>query len=262
MNLLRLCTACVLSLLCAINAPAASTSHLEREKGWADQIIDSLIAGEAVWLQASGVKFLGLYTAPSAASQNGLILLHGRGVHPAWGFIDNLRVDFADAGWHTLSLQLPILENDTKFAEYAKTMPEALTRIDAGIRYFQDKGVRRIYLVGHSSGAMTAAAYAAERPASPIAGIVAIGLTTEPAGGPLMHPAQTLMRVKKPVLDIYGADDLPIVLQTVTARQAAARKAGNRRYTQERIPGADHFFTGSYDPLRTRITAWLANGAK
>lgn len=262
MNRLRLYAAYLLALLYAGNALAASTSNLEREKGWADQIIDSLIAGDAVWLQASGVKFLGLYTAPSAPSQNGLILLHGRGVHPAWGFIDTLRIDFADAGWHTLALQLPILENDTKFAEYGKTMPEALARVDAGIRYFREKGVRHIYLVGHSSGAMTAAAYAAERPKAPIAGIVAIGLTTEPAGGPLMHPVQTLARVKKPVLDIFGADDLPIVLQTATARQAAARQAGNRRYTQQRIPGANHFFTDSYDPLRSRITAWLGKGAK
>lgn len=258
MNSLRAFVAIALTLLPAAHVTAASTSNLEREKNWAEQIVDSLIAGEAVWLTASGVKFLGLYTEPSASSKKGLVLLHGRGVHPAWGFIDNLRVDFADAGWHTLALQLPILDNDTKFAEYAKTMPEALARIDTGIRYLQERGVQQIYIVGHSSGAMTATAYAAERPAAPIAGVVAIGLTTEPAGGPLMQPAQLLARVTKPVLDIYGAEDLPVVLQTAKARQAAAGKAGNGGYSQERVDGANHFFTDRYDPLRDRITAWLA----
>ena len=262
MNSLRAFAAIALAFLLAANIPAASTSNLDREKNWAEQIVDSLIAGEAVWLTSSGVKFLGLYTEPSASSKKGLILLHGRGVHPAWGFIDNLRVDFADAGWHTLALQLPILDNDAKFAEYGKTMPEALARIDTGIRYLRDRGVQQIYIVGHSSGAMTATAYAAERPAAPIAGVVAIGLTTEPAGGPLMQPTQLLLRVKKPVLDIYGADDLPVVLQTAQSRQAAAGKAGNNRYTQARIDGANHFFTDRYDPLREHLTAWLAKPAK
>ncbi len=35
--------------------PAASTSNLEREKNWADQIGDFLVAGEAIRLDASGV---------------------------------------------------------------------------------------------------------------------------------------------------------------------------------------------------------------
>lgn len=256
MNRLR-AVAIVLALLYTPAATAGSTSNLEREKNWADQIIDTLIAGEAVWLQAAGVKFLGLYTPPAANSTKGLILLHGRGVHPAWGFIDNLRVDLADDGWHTLALQLPILDADTKLADYAKTLPEAFERIDAGTRFLKEKGVTQIFLVGHSSGAMTATAYAAERPAAPVAGIVAIGLTTEPAGGALMQPAQTLTRVKKPTLDIYGADDLPVVLQTTRARQAAARQSGNRGYVQERIDGANHFFSDRYDMLRTRIAAWL-----
>ena len=237
--------------------PAASTSNLEREKSWADQIVDTLIAGEAVWLQAEGVKFLGLYTAPAKPSKKGVILLHGRGVHPAWGFIDNLRIDLADGGWHTLALQLPILDTDTKLSEYGKTFPEAFARIDSGIRSLREHGVEQIIIVGHSSGAMTATAYAAERPATPVIGIVVIGLTTEPGGGPLMQPAQTLMRVKKPLLDIYGSEDLPIVLQTVKARQAAARQASNERYTQERIAGANHFFTDRYEPLRTRVSAWM-----
>lgn len=257
----RLVPVLALLLACA-PVSAASTSNLEREKSWADQIVDTLIAGDAVWLQAAGVKFLGLYTAPATNSKKGVILLHGLGVHPAWGFIDNLRVDLADAGWHTLSLQLPILDTNTKVAEYAKTFPEAFARVDAGFRYLKERGVEQIFIVGHSSGAMTASAYAAERPTAPVAGIVAVGFTAEPAGGALMQPAQTLARVKKPVLDIYGSEDLPIVLQTAKARQAAARRANNGRYTQERVAGANHFFTDRYEPLRTRVTAWLETAAK
>ncbi|MFP5350220.1 MAG: alpha/beta fold hydrolase [Gammaproteobacteria bacterium] len=262
MHIIHRWLALTLLLLAANAATAASTSNLAREKNWADQIVDTLIAGEAVALSADGTKFLGLYTAPAQPATKGLLFLHGRGVHPAWGFIDTLRVDFADAGWHTLSIQLPILENDVKFSEYGKTMPEALHRIDAGVRYLRAKGARRIFLVGHSTGAITAVAHAAERPASAVAGIVAIGLTTEPGAGPLMQAVPLLERVKKPVLDIFGADDLPVVLQTADARQASARRGGNPGYTQERVPGANHFFTDRYDALRSRITAWLTQAVK
>lgn len=252
--------------------PAASTSNLEREKNWAEQIGDFLVAGEAIRLEASGVRFLALYTKPretvvqgrtdnGAEGRNtatrGIILLHGRGVHPAWGFIDTLRVDLAEAGWHTLSLQLPILDQDVKFAEYGKTFPEALQRIDAGVRYLREKGVKQIVLVGHSSGANTAVTYAAEHPKASLVGLTVIGLTTEPAGNRYMQSAPQLEKLKLPILDIFGSEDLPVVLDTASARAAAAKKAGNSGYTQVRVKGANHFFTDRYDSLRTRLGEWL-----
>lgn len=241
--------------------PAASTSNLEREKNWADQIVDYLVTGEAVRLEANQVQFLALYTKPTATgndSAQGVILLHGRGVHPAWGFIDTLRADLADAGWHTLSLQLPILDQDVKLSEYGKTFPEAFERIQAGIRYLQQKGVRQIVLIGHSSGAMTATAYAVEHPKAPLAGLAVIGLTAEPLGNRYMQSAQTLEKIRLPVLDLYGSEDLPLVLNAAGARAAAAKKAGNNAYAQVRVNGANHFFTDHYPALRARLSGWLA----
>ncbi len=260
----KLITGPFLALLLLLAAPsllpAASTSNLEREQNWAEQIGDFLVAGEALRLEAAGVKFLALYTPPATTTQNtrrGVILLHGRGVHPAWGFIDTLRVDLAEAGWHTLSLQLPILDQDVKFVEYGKTFPEAFERIQAGIHYLQQKGVREIVLIGHSSGAMTAVAFAAEHPKAPLIGVGAIGLTTEPHGSRYMQSARMLEKVRVPVLDLFGSNDLPVVLETAAARAAAAKKAGNRAYVQARVKGANHFFTDRYPDLRTRVKDWL-----
>ncbi|BAU49963.1 phospholipase [Sulfurifustis variabilis] len=252
-----------LVLLGALAVPAqtaTSTSNLEREKNWADQIVDALIAGEPVTLEARGVKFLGLHTEPanSEKSPKAVILLHGRGVHPAWGFIDTLRVDLADAGWHTLSLQMPILDADVKLSEYGATLPEAFDRIDAGIRFLQARGIRTIVLAGHSSGAMTALAYAAERPTASIAAVGAISPPTEPAGGRLMKPVELLPHINKPVLDIYGSDDFPEIRSTAKARRAAAGKAGNRDYAQQLVKGANHFYTDRYDALKQNLLAWLA----
>ena len=252
-----------LFLLLALPAslPAASTSNLEREKNWADQIVDYLVTGEAIWLETNQVKFLALYNKPAGTHKNsarGVILLHGRGVHPAWGFIDTLRADLADAGWHTLSLQLPILDADVKLAEYGKTFPEAFQRIDAGMRYLRERGVKQIVLVGHSTGAMTAVAYAVEHPKAGLSGVSAIGITTEPTGNNYMQPVLMLEKLRVPVLDVFGSDDLPLVLNNTKARTDAARKAGNSPYTQVRVNKANHFFTDHYNGLRASLDAWLA----
>lgn len=252
----------ILCLLLLGPTHAASTSNLQREKAWADQIVETLIAGDAVWLEAANTKFLALYTPPANASTKGIILIHGRGVHPAWGFFDSLRVDLADAGWHTLSLQMPILDTDVKFSAYAATFSEAFSRVDSGLRYLKERGVDQVFLVGHSSGAMTAVAYGADPAKGRIAGIVGLGLAAEPAGGPLMQPAQMLAKVKVPVLDLYGAEDLPIVRNTAAARRAAARRAGNTRYIQDQVAHANHFYTDRYDALRDRVLTWLDNTAK
>lgn len=112
-------------------------------------------------------------------------------------------------------------------------------------------------LVGHSSGAMTAAAYAAEHPTASLNGIVVIGYATEPLGNRYMQSAQVLEKIRLPVLDIYGSEDLPLVLDTVESRAAAAKKAGNRAYTQARVKGANHFFTDRYPDLRSHLQGWL-----
>jgi pimeloyl-ACP methyl ester carboxylesterase len=238
-------------------ATAQTTSNLKREKSWADQVVDTVVVGEPAWLNARQQKFLALYAQPTQAGTRGIILLHGRGVHPAWGFIDSLRADLTEAGYHTLSLQLPILEANAPFGAYGKTMPEAFERIDAGIEYLKQKGVQRILLLGHSTGSMTAVAYIAKHPQAPVTGIVAIGLSTFPNGPDSMQPATMLQSVHIPVLDIFGSNDLHEVLSYTDARRKAAQSAGNKGYSAVRVTGANHFFTDQYETLKKHVLDWL-----
>jgi pimeloyl-ACP methyl ester carboxylesterase len=225
-------------------AAAQTTSNIQREKNWAEQVVDTVVVGEPAWLSARQHKFLALYAPPAQARGRGVILIHGRGVHPAWGFIDNLRADVADASFHTLSLQMPILEADAPFGAYGKTFPEAFERIDAGIQYLKQKSVNRVLLIGHSIGAMTAVAYVAKHahPQAPVTGVVAIGLSTFPNGPDTMQPAIMLKSVHIPVLDIYGSNDLHEVLSYSEARRTAAQAAGNKGYSAVRVADANHFF--------------------
>ncbi|MBS1235892.1 MAG: phospholipase, partial [Proteobacteria bacterium] len=240
---------------------AQTTSNIKREKNWADQVVDTVVVGEPVWLSARRHKFLALYAPPAQAGGRGVILIHGRGVHPAWGFVDNLRADIAEASFHTLSLQMPILATDAPFGAYGKTFPEAFERIDAGIQYLKQKGVKHVLLIGHSSGAMTAVAYVAKHPQAPVTGIVAIGLTTFPNGPDTMQPALMLKSVHVPVLDIYGANDLHEVLSYNEARRAAAQASGNKGYSAVRVPDANHFFTDQYEALKKHVLDWLRRNA-
>jgi pimeloyl-ACP methyl ester carboxylesterase len=231
-----------------------------RERRWADEIVDTVMVGEPVWLEADQRKFLSLYASPpagAAPARHGAILIHGRGVHPAWGFIENLRADLTEFGWPTLSLQMPVLAADVKLKNYGETFPEAFRRIDSGIAFLKDRGIGSVVLIGHSTGAITAAAYVTERPRAPVAGVVAVGFTTIADGNRYMQAVRSVERLKCPVLDIYGSEDVPEVLNHAGARAAAARKAGNPDYTQVQVPGGNHFHTDSYDQLKTQLVRWL-----
>lgn len=238
---------------------AASPSDREREKNWSEQNQEMLIAGDPVWLEADRHKFLALYNQPEKprSPKQAIVLLHGRGVHPRWGFLENLWLDLADRGFYTLSLQLPVLGQDALLAQYAETFTEAFHRIDAAITFLKQQGIDNVVLLGHSSGAILMTAYLVERPRLSFRGAIAIGLSTEPQGGRRMQPALSLERLRLPILDLYGSEDLPVVLDFNDARAAAARKAGNRLYRQKEVKDANHFFTGQYGPLKAAIVKWL-----
>ena len=57
------------------------------------------------------------------------------------------------------------------------------------------------------------------------------------------------------MLDLYGDDDLPGVLETAEARKAGA--AHNARYSQQVIEGANHFFDGVDDELISAVVDWV-----
>lgn len=243
---------------------AATRSDTAKETRWEEQIVPSLLVGEAVKLKADGSPFLALY-APSSDKQTygGVILIHGIGAHPAWPqIIEPLRINLPEHGWTTLSLQMPILPNGAKLKDYLPLMPEAPLRIQAGVDYLKRKGIRNIVIIAHSLGTTMADIYLANRPDPAVHGYVAIGMSNP---FPKRYDnATALMKINMPVLDIYGGQDLDAVRAFSKQRAAAARKT-NKHYTQIKVPGADHFFTDMQDDLLKRVRGWLMkniSGAK
>jgi pimeloyl-ACP methyl ester carboxylesterase len=233
-------------------------SDLEKEKRWSEQIVDALLVGEAVQLDADGTAFLGIYTeASEGAGDRAVILLHGIGAHPDWPEIINpLRSELPEHGWSSLSIQMPILANDAALADYAPLFDQVGGRVEAAGAFLRERGNRTIVLIGHSLGASMGATYLAANSEHGLDGLVAIGMSVIELDD-RMNSALALEKITVPVLDIYGSRDLDGVLNTAKARAAAARTSGNADFRQTEVEGADHFFVGVEDDLTRRVYGWL-----
>ena len=63
----------------------------------------------------------------------------------------------------------------------------------------------------------------------------------------------------QPVLDLFGSDDLPVVLENRLKKAMAALSGGNLRFQQQEIEGANHFFDDKNDELVDAVDGWLNN---
>ncbi len=243
----------IIGFLIVAGAPA---SDLAKERRWADQIVDSLLDGEAVYLNDGRADFLALETtAAEPGAGKAAIVLHGTGVHPNWPtVVQPLRVGLTDFGWHTLSLQMPVLANEATHAEYAEIYGWIPGRLDAAAEHLRAQGFSTLVLIGHSQGATMALHYLSGGQ-RPVAGFIAVGLSAGIEAGP-MDNLSHLAVTTEPMLDLYGGVDSPEVIESAAARASRATLA-KRDYQQVRVPGADHFFEGEEAALLDQVTAWL-----
>lgn len=223
-----------------------SASDLAKEQRWREQVVDALIDGEELLLNDGKTEFFNILTEADDPKPTAIIVLHGIGVHPDWGqVVQPLRVQLADAGWTTLSLQLPILPNEAEAKDYQPLLPEAASRIAAGIKYLQENGGKDVIVVAHSLG-VTMTTHALANNAIEVKALAGIG----------MGPGNTayLSKIKIPVLDLYGSDDQPDVIASAAER---AKSAGSKQYKQVKVEGANHFFDDKNDELLQAVTEWI-----
>ena len=245
-----------LIVLISLFFSTAQATDVEKEQRWAEQIVDFLLDGEAIWLDDKGHEFLGIYTEAESGSDKAMIVVHGTGVHPDWEqVVKPVRVEMTSHGWNTLSIQMPILVNEAVYEDYVVVYPEVPGRFDTSIAHLQDMGMTEIVIVGHSQGA-TMASYYLSRNAHPIKAFVAVGMQATQKDMEL-NTAESLKNIDIPVLDLYGSADLEGVLQTAEDRKQAA--ANNKNYKQMVTDGAEHFYDGYEDTLIDTINGWLMN---
>ena len=238
-------------------------SDTAKEQRWAEQVVDSVMVGDAEWLNVGKSKILGIYTeATTEKTLGGAIILHGSGVHPNWDqVVRPLRSQLPDYGWFTLSLQLPVLSNEAEYNDYIPLFKEVAPRIKAGVAFLKAKGIKNIVIVAHSLGSSMAAHYMANKPDPAIRAFVAVGVSGNMHKKDPVGYLTSLKSIKVPVLDIFGSHDLTPVLKSKKSKADVARKAGNKNYTQVKIPGANHFFDNKDEALVKHVRAWLVKNA-
>jgi hypothetical protein len=235
-----------------------SASDIAREHRWAEQTVDSILDGEAVWLERdSGKTFLSIYTESETSTRMALLVLHGTGIHPNWQqVIQPVRVEMTSYGWNTLSIQMPILGKEADHSEYATLYPEVHPRITSALKFLSEQGNKEVVIVAHSQGAAMAVFNLSDQGGQGVKGLIAIGM-----GGGEMHADQNVLNhigsLKLPVLDLFGSNDLESVLFHSEDRLKLALEGGNNNYKQLEIDGANHFFDDMNDELISSVNDWL-----
>jgi alpha/beta superfamily hydrolase len=235
----------VLLMFIANGAFAQILPDYDKESRWASFIEDGLMDGDVVWIKNAEREFLSIFTESESESDKVAVVLHGLGVHPDWTeVIQPLRIALTEQGYHTLSIQLPVLANGVPGTEYNSIWPDSDQRIIASISYIEGLGKSAELIIAHSHGTRMARHYLAGHPQHPFKKMVAIGM-----GG-----ASGLSDINIPILDLYGTEDLDSVLTTVKQRRDASKH--NAEYMQKQIQG-DHFFNNQNELLTKTVSAWL-----
>lgn len=208
-------------------------------------IINSVMADE---LEGKGVPYNAYLDG--GKSDKALILCHGRDHGPRWSVVDPLRKGVHEKlGYHTVSLQMPTGNGD--WLDYAEYFPDAYARIAATVVALQKKGIKRIYLMGHSMGSRMATAYLANNKNHGIHGFIGVGVRNN--GGEPLDSMINLSSVTIPVVDIWGDGG-----DGKDERHAEDRgDLASDTYQMVYIAGADHLFSDHEDKMVQAAVDWL-----
>jgi pimeloyl-ACP methyl ester carboxylesterase len=229
----------------------AVAQDYEREARWTKETLAGLVAGEAVQIeQKNGHRFLALYT-PSAKPLGAVIVAHGRGWGPDFELYGVLRTTLADAGYSTLSIQLPVLPGTAKIGDYLPMFPDSTERFALAAQWLHAKGHKKVAIVSHSLGATMANHYLITTPDPAVDAWVFISI---------INGLEDMFRIKIPVLDVYGTLDWQVTRYGGEERRTQILKVDGSE--QVVIQGAEHFFERQTDELTRVITSFLGRVLK
>ena len=238
-------------------------SDLVKEQRWANLITDFMADGDPQWLVANGKRFLSIYSPAGTPDTKGaVILIHDAGQHPDWPqVIHPLRTSLASQGWMTLSLQMPVLENDASEYEYLPLLKDVPARIDAGLAFLARYKIENVILIGYNLGSSMASNYLAKHTDERIKAFVGIGMNgrVQPNGYESLDAVNSLLQMKIPVLDIYAAKSKRPIIDSVDRRAYVIYHSNLYDSRQVQIKGAKDSFTGHEKQLVSEVSSWIDN---
>jgi pimeloyl-ACP methyl ester carboxylesterase len=261
----------------ADTAPAGQKPDTEQQ--FATALRANIKDSKAIGLQVEGQEVLALFkTQTKGEALGAVLLLHDLNRHPDWaGVTSALRRQLPDAGWHSLSLQLP--HSDTSAVTVAQ-LDAIRKRIGAALDELDKRAIKNVVLVGHGLGALAAVDYLSENLTPAVQGLVVISLDGRTNDEPRLDAANRLNTINLPILDIYAARDRLPVVQSAKRRYDMARRSSDdgdkprsayddiaQHYTEKKglslgyrqvkLVGANPQFDGQTSDLVKRIRGWL-----
>ena len=240
-----LAPALLLSALLTFGTSAQAQDY-EREARWAEQTLAALVVGDPVQLeQKNGHRFLALYTR--AAKERGTVVIaHGRGWSPDYDLYGDLRTQLAEAGYSTLSIQMPVLPSTAKIGDYLPIFPDADERLALAIGWLRARGAAKVAIVSHSLGATMANHYLINTAEPGVDAWVFLSI---------INGLEDMFRIKIPVLDVFGSEDWDVTRYGADERKAQiARIAGSQQVI---MAGGQHFYEGKREALTALIVVFL-----
>ena len=163
-----------------------------------------------------------------------------------------------EKGWHTLSLQMPILKNEAENKDYPPVFAEVPDRIQAGVEFLKSKGINNIIVSGHSLGATMATYYMAAKRDPMIKGFALLSAGPGYPADKRMNSVENFKNIKDvEILDVYGSEDVKFVIETNAVRKKLGPDIHGKRYSNVKISGANHFYHGKQDELDATVISWL-----
>ena len=231
-------------LLLMLSQMTFAGADYAREKKWADEVVPGIVVGDPVYFELKqGHKFLAVF-AENKNAKMGVIEIHGMGVHPDWNLIGTLRTQLFEHGYTTLSIQMPVLGNETAAGMYDALFAEAEERIAVAVNYLHSQGYKKIAIVSHSMGSAMSLNYVRNKQSELIAW-VSLGMGHD----------NTYSGIHIPVLDLYGEYDLQPVLKM--AKKRAASLKGMAGSGQIMLPKSDHFYNNHEAEMVQAVTNFL-----
>lgn len=247
---------------------AKSTKNDTLEEKWSKLLKAESLKKELVTLKSGSKSFIALYRKQTSGNpQGGIILLHGRGTHPDWQtIIRPIRKALPKYGWSTLSIQLPVLDNEKKLIDHVKLFDPSVERINAAISYLKSQNIRNIAIIGYELGATIGAYSLTKIKGDGIKAYVGISMLSTRKNRTL-DTSLSLALVKTPVFDIYASNDTDDVLAATVERtsliyqhrrlQPQGRDPKSVRYRQWQVDGAGPKYLSYENHLVKRIRSWL-----
>lgn len=235
-----------------------NAADLKKEIRMKNQVIDYIMDGDAVLLKDGEHEFLSIYMVADIQPAKGtVIIMHGRGYHPNWPeLVYPVRTGLPEHGWNTLSIQMPVLDNESTFYDYLDILHEAHPRIDAAMNFLKSKKTGKIVLLAHSCSVHMAVDWLHKHKQGDVSGFIGVGMGSTDRGQPMPEPFP-LQDIKVPMLDIRGEHDYPAVIRNAPRRMQNMKIAGDPKSQQRVVKKSDHYFTDRGNALMLEVADWL-----